>query len=180
MIKKTTNQQLIRWAPNIVFGALLLLVIGSVVVGGWLGAYEKFWWWDDMLHTASGVIIGLIGFLMVYLLNRHYQMTMSPKLVAVFAFTFAVTIGVAWEIVEFTIDATFGTHMQRWGMPSEILIGRAYQGSGLRDTMSDLIVSTIGAFVASTFGYFTYKRDKPAVLRSMRRTAIKLRLQKKP
>ncbi len=66
-------------------------------------------------------------------------MDVSPLLVAVFAFTFAITMGVLWEIFEFAIDWVFGTTMQSWDLPHDTtLIGRAFQGSGLRDTMSDL------------------------------------------
>jgi uncharacterized membrane protein YjdF len=163
--------------PNILLAALVAFALAALVAGEWLGAYDKFWWWDDMLHAVSGVIIGFIGFLVVYFLNARYRMTISPLLVAVFAFTFAVTIGVLWEIIEFMSDALLHTDMQRWNLPADAqLIGRSYQGVGLRDTMSDLIVSTIGALLTSTLGYFAYKYEKPTVLWVMRHTVRRLNL----
>jgi hypothetical protein len=46
---------------------------------------------------------------------------------------------VLWEIFEFAGDQLFGMNMQK---------------EGLTDTMWDLIVDTLGAFVAAVFGYF--------------------------
>ena len=95
-------------------------------------------------------------------------MDISPLLVAVLAFTFAITMGVLWEIFEFAIDWVFGTTMQSWDLPhNTTLIGRAFQGSGLRDTMSDLIVNSLGAFLTSVICYFLYKREKKKALALM-------------
>lgn len=169
-----------RRAPNILLAVLISFVLAAVVVGEMLGAYQQFWWWDDMLHGISGVIVGIIGLLMVYFLNARYRMTISPLFVAVFAFTFAVTIGVIWEIIEFTIDALLGADMQRWNLPADApLIGRDFQGSGLRDTMSDLIVAGIGSLLTSIFAYFAYKHKRPTVLSVMRHTARRLHGPKK-
>jgi len=95
-------------------------------------------------------------------------MDVSPLLVAVFAFTFAITMGVLWEIFEFAIDWVFGTTMQSWDLPHDTtLIGRAFQGSGLRDTMSDLIIDSIGALSTSIICYFLYKEEKKKTLALM-------------
>ena len=160
-----------RKVPNILLGIMILFVFASLVAGEIFNAYEHFWWWDDMLHTASGVILGVVGFLAVYFLNARYHMMISPLFVAVFAFTFAVTMGVIWEVIEFSADVLFHTNMQRWNLPSDAtLIGRPYQGVGLRDTMSDLIVASIGSLFSSVFAYFAFKHKKRSVLAVMRHT----------
>lgn len=169
--KRKVNHGVVREAPKVLITVLVLFVLFTLVAGEIFGAYEKFWWWDDMLHTVSGVIVGLVGFLMVYFFNARYNMHISPLFVAVFAFTFAITVGVAWEIFEFTVDALLGLYMQRWNLPADaMLIGREYQGSGLRDTMSDLIVAGIGSLVAAVFAHYAYKHEKPTALGVMRRT----------
>lgn len=161
-----------RHVPNVLLGVLVAFLLASLVAGEVFHAYERFWWWDDMLHTSSGVIVGFIGFLMVYFLNARYRMTISPVFVAVFAFTFALSIGALWEIVEFTIDALFHADMQRWNLPpNAVLIGKAYQGSGLRDSMSDLIEGGLGSLFAATCSYYAFKHRKRATLRVMRHTA---------
>ena len=35
----------------------------SVYLGSVRGYYGKFWWWDVALHTSSGFILGIAGFL---------------------------------------------------------------------------------------------------------------------
>ena len=152
---------------------LELIVVIFIFAGIYLSArfdlYYRFFWWDDLLHTVSGVIVGFIGFLIVYKLNHKYSMDFNPLLIAIFAFTFSVTIGVIWEIFEFLMDVWFGTAMQKWNLPETTsLMGRPYQGSGLRDTMSDLILASLGALFTSVFCYFLYKNEKRKTLRMMR------------
>lgn len=161
--------------PKALLVTLMLFVITALVIGDGFGQYERFWWWDDLLHTVSGIITGIVGFLLVYFFNARYNMNLSPLFVAVFAFAFAVTMGVLWEITEFTIDLLFGADMQRWNLPpTAVLIGSDFQGSGLRDTMSDLIVACVGALGSSTLAYFAYKNDRRKVLGLMRRTFPRL------
>lgn len=175
MKSSTKSAGFARKVPNILFGIMIGFVFASLVAGEFFNAYEHFWWWDDMLHTLSGVIIGIIGFLAIYFLNARYRMTISPLFVAVFAFTFAITMGVVWEIIEFTADGLFKTPMQRWNLPADAtLIGREYQGVGLRDTMSDLIVAGVGSLASSIFAYFAFKHRKSTVLSAMRHTARRL------
>lgn len=169
-----------RKVPHILLGIMIGFIFASLVAGEIFNAYEHFWWWDDMLHTASGVILGIVGFLAVYFLNARYHMTISPLFVAVFAFSFAITLGVVWEIIEFTADVIFQTNMQRWNLPLDAtLIGREYQGVGLRDTMSDLIVAGIGSLVASVFAYFSFKHKKRSVLAAMRHTFPHIKKRRK-
>lgn len=167
----TLTQGMIRNTPYILIGTLLLFSLAAIVAGEMYGAYRALWWWDDMLHTMAGVILSLIGFLMVYFFNGHYNMAISPLFVAAFAFTFAITLGVVWEVFEFAMDVAFRTALQQWNLPPHsILIGRDYQGVGLRDTMSDLIVTWIGASVTSILIYLIYKYKRTSALAAMRRT----------
>jgi uncharacterized membrane protein YjdF len=70
---------------------------------------------------------------------------MRPRFVALFAFFFAVTVGTLWEIFEFSMDQIFATNMQKamFGDPS-----------GLTDTMWDMIVNALGAFIICTLGWW--------------------------
>lgn len=100
--------------------------------------YHKFWWWDLLLHSFSAFVIGLFGFLFVYVFYRSNRIRMSPVFVAFISFSTAVTMGVLWEIFEYLIDWSWGFNMQK---------------SGLDDTMTDLIVNAIGGLVAAWIGY---------------------------
>lgn len=159
------------YLPDILEVAIVVFVFASIYLSGALKLYYKFFWWDDFLHTISGVIIGFIGFLLVYKMNRKYTMNLSPLLVAFIAFSFSITGGVLWEIFEFSIDTFFGAAMQKWNLSSDtLLMGKAYQGVGLRDTMSDLILDTLGALFTSTVCYFLYKDGKGKVISLMQKT----------
>lgn len=118
----------------------VVFVYASLFLGEVRGYYAKFWWWDILLHTGSGLLLGIFGFLLVHVMNekKDLHMSMKPAFVALFAFTFALGAGALWEIIEFSIDQLFGTNMQK---------------SGLVDTMWDLIVDGIGALTISILGY---------------------------
>jgi len=118
----------------------VIFVCASLFLGEVHGYYLKYWWWDMLLHAGSGLILGIFGFLLVYVINEHedLEMHMKPGFVGLFAFMFALGMGTIWEIVEFSLDQ---------------LLGMDTQGNSLEDTMSDLIVDSIGALIISLLGY---------------------------
>ncbi|MGE5328860.1 MAG: hypothetical protein ACM3KR_05070, partial [Deltaproteobacteria bacterium] len=100
---------------------ITLFIFAAQYLGELKAFYYKFWWWDIMLHTTSGLILGIIGFMIVYLLNEHYDtnVQLSPFFIVLFALCFAITIGVVWEIYEFGMDRLFGFNMQKFRNPGE-------------------------------------------------------------
>jgi hypothetical protein len=132
--------------------AALLFVFAALFLGEARDYYERFWWWDLVLHTSSGFLLGIFGFLLVYILNesRNIGLQMRPRFVAFFAFLFAVAVGTLWEIFEFAMDNLFGMTMQK---PT------AGDPSGLTDTMRDLILDTLSAAVVSLFGWWYMRRE---------------------
>ena len=129
----------------------------------YLGEVRNFYYivphWDTMLHMFSGAALGALGFSLVSLLNNSESVSfsLSPVFVALFAFCFAVTLGVIWEIYEFAADNILGTNMQKFALENgELLIGRY----ALSDTMKDLIVDAAGAFVVSALGFISLKYEK--------------------
>jgi hypothetical protein len=156
--------------PDILEIVIVLFIYAGLFLSSRFSLYRKYFWWDDLLHTLSGVIIGFIGFIAIHKMNHKYSMDISPLLVAIFSFTFAVTLGVIWEIMEFSCDVFIGSTHQQWDLPdTEMLMGKPYQGSGLRDTMSDLIVDSIGAFVTSLITYYMYKNQKKRTMEKIQK-----------
>jgi len=125
---------------------ILLFAFAALFLGEVRSYYDRFWWWDIALHTASGFLLGIFGFLLVYVLNesRRVDMSMRPRFVALFAFLFAVSVGAVWEVFEFSMDQLFDTNMQKPMLGDE---------SGLTDTMWDLIVDTLGAGAIALLGW---------------------------
>jgi hypothetical protein len=123
----------------------IVFVFAAVFLGEIHSYYAKFWWWDTLLHTSSGFLLGIAGFTLVYILNQEKKvhLKMKPGFVALFAFAFALAFGAGWEIFEFTMDQLFGLNLQK---------------NGLVDTMWDLIVDTLGALVISILGYFYIRK----------------------
>lgn len=125
----------------------IVFVFAALFLGEFHSYYERFWWWDIALHATSGLLLGLLGFLLVYALNesRRVDLHMRSGFVALFAFAFAVTVGTLWEILEFAADQLLGANMQK------PMLG---DPSGLTDTMWDLIVDALGAAAVSVFGWW--------------------------
>lgn len=141
-------------------------VFASLFLGEVRGYYTRFWWWDVALHATSGVLLGIVGFLLVHLLNEtdDVGVRMKPGFVAFFAFCFAVMVGALWEIFEFTMDNMLGMNMQKPMLDDP---------SGLTDTMWDLIVDTLGALLISLYGYrYLNKGDRGSWLEGWLRAFI--------
>ena len=142
---------------------MLLLYTLFLYCAIYLGEVKNFYYtipyWDTILHTCSGAMLGALGFSFVSLLNhqREIPVQLTPVFVSLFAFCFAITLGVFWEIYEFTFDGILGLNMQKFALETgELLVGR----SALTDTMKDLVVDSIGAFVMSVIGYISLKYKK--------------------
>jgi len=137
------------YLPSSMQVIIILFIFASEYLGELNGFYYRFWWWDIMLHTTSGFLLGIVGFMFVYLLNEKYlSVNLSPFFIVLFAFCFAITMGVFWEFYEFGMDRFLGFDMQKFRFPGE---------DGLVDTMTDLIVDTLGALVVSILGYMYIK-----------------------
>ncbi len=119
--------------------------------------YTRFWWWDSALHLAAGFILGIVGFLLVHILNEMEDVGvyMKPGFVALFSFMFALGTGALWEIFEFFMDRTFGTNLQK---------PMFNDTSGLSDTMTDLVVDAVGALIMCSYGYVHLKFPEKSAL----------------
>ncbi|SEL89058.1 hypothetical protein SAMN05443999_10968 [Roseovarius azorensis] len=131
-----------RWAeidvPPSFLTAIVIFVGATLFMGEVLDFYNRFWWWDIAMHGGSAIGFGLIGFVAVFMMFQGDRYAAPHWAIAFFAFAFALSIGTLWEIFEFAMDQTFGTNMQK---------------SGLMDTITDLIVNTIGAALGAASGF---------------------------
>lgn len=129
----------------------------------YLGEVQSFYYnvphWDTILHTFSGAMLGALGFSFINFLNNtdRVPIYLSPLFVVTFSLCFAVTLGVFWEIYEFTADGMLSTNMQKYALENGTqLIGR----DALADTMKDLTVDILGALAMSIVGYISLKYKK--------------------
>lgn len=89
------------------------------------------------------------------------KVKLSPFFIVVFSFCFALSIEYIWELVEYAVDSVSyeiagfagASNMQRWkdGIvsmnPDGTYVTDAVRGSGLKDSMMDMLVNIIGAAV---------------------------------
>lgn len=131
----------------------VVFLFASLFLGEVRDYYQRFWWWDTLLHAGSGFMMGIVGFLLVHILNEmeRVNVMLKPGFVAFFAFLFAIGIGTFWEIFEFAMDQLLGMNMQK------PMLG---DPSGLTDTMWDLIIAAVGALVISILGYTYVRKDR--------------------
>lgn len=129
----------------------ILFLYSSLFLGEFGDFYERFAWWDALLHTSSGFLMGLLAYILVFVLNRtpRSSLNLTPPFVALFTISFAVATGGIWEIFEYGMDQVFGLNMQK---------------SGLHDTMEDLIVNLLGALLFGLIGYLQFRVDKDSII----------------
>lgn len=120
--------------------AIASFVYVTLFLGSLNDFYERIAWWDTLLHFQSGILLGIVGFVLIYILNesRAGKLALSPFFISFFAACFSMAVGVVWEIYEYAADLFFGFTMQR---------------DGLTDTMHDLIVNTTGALAVALAGW---------------------------
>jgi len=124
---------------------IILFIYASLFLGEIHKYYTLFWWWDIILHIGSGIALGFLGFLLMFMLYEENKIRAKPVTIVLFSFCFALAAGAMWEIFEFSIDNIFGQDMQK---------------SGLVDTMWDLIVDAGGALFTSIIGFIYLKGGK--------------------
>jgi hypothetical protein len=158
--------------PDFMEIIFVVMCICHFILGEIGSFYIRFKWWDSMLHTLSGSMIAILAYSLVGSLNlEDNRMTIVPLFVSIFAVCFSITIGVLWEIVEFSADHFFGTNMQRYANSNtlEPFVGR----TALKDTMKDLILDFLGAIFISVIGFIDMKRRKQAFKRWIIRKNLK-------
>ena len=163
---------------------IFFFIFAAEILGTLNSFYTLIPFWDTMLHTVNGFLAVAIGFSLIWLLNDSdtQKVNLSPLYLCIVAFCFSMTIGVVWEFLEFGMDMLFGMDHQRdtiiqginsrlldplvfgaeksiTGIQEVIINGQSlglngYLDIGLIDTMKDMFVNFIGAFVFSIFGYF--------------------------
>lgn len=181
--------------PTLLEIIILLFIFAAEILGEISAFYIKFPYWDTILHTLNGFLCGAIGFSLVEIMNgnKKLRFELSPLFMAVVAFCFSMTIGVIWEIFEFSMDTLYHFDMQKdtvihsihtvsldplkdnnciavTDIESVMVNGKelglgGYLDIGLLDTMYDLLVNFVGAFVFAVlgYGYVKYRDTKSFV-----------------
>ncbi len=141
-------------APFAIDVVLLGLMVSDMTLGNTLGLYFSWPWYDKVLHFGSSILIGLLGFLAIYIAHVTGRIRFHQWLDGIAILLVTLGLGAIWEIGEYAVDTTFG---------------RATQGApglaALDDTMIDLTLDAMGAVVASIVGPLYMRHSKQSRLR---------------
>lgn len=99
--------------------------------------YNTLSWYDLSVHFLSGIFTFILGLM---ILNRLDGYDKKNKIInIIFALGFVSLIAVLWEIFEFSADNILKTNLQH------------NLDTGVNDTMSDMIVASLGGVVGMLF-----------------------------
>lgn len=139
--------------------------------------YERFSWWDNVLHLFSGI---LINFAMISLIDyfvtkifilSDINITKYVCFLVIVSTLCSMALGVLWEFYEYSADHLTGSNMQDGLILSS---STAYEeiapyvnsdnnrvmDKALDDTMNDMFLSTLGAVSAAIIVAFYALRRK--------------------
>ena len=176
---------------------VLLFIFAAEILGEISSFYIYFPHWDTILHTLNGFLCAALGVSLVEILNKDKRIPfqMSPFFLAMVSFCFSMTIGVLWEFFEFGMDMFFLLDMQKdtvigqisttyldptkqnlrvlipgitqTAVNGQILDIEGYLDIGLIDTMEDLMVNFIGAFVFAALQYIYGKHGDKRIFKNL-------------
>lgn len=176
---------------------VLLFIFAAEILGEISSFYIYFQHWDTILHTLNGFLCAALGVSLVEILNKDKRIPfqMSPFFLAMVSFCFSMTIGVLWEFFEFGMDMLFLLDMQKdtvisqisttyldptkqnlrvlipeitqTAVNGQIMDINGYLDIGLIDTMEDLLVNFIGAFVFAVLQYIYGKHGDKRIFKNL-------------
>ncbi|WP_431269265.1 hypothetical protein [Dankookia sp. P2] len=117
-----------RWIPW-----ALLAVMGAANVAGYVfDLYQRFWWFDRVLHACT--ILALTLWLALFVCGRALDGERGHRLLLVLLVaSVGIAIGALWEVAEWGFDQV---------APGDVIKGK-------HDTIIDIVMDTLGSVAAS-------------------------------
>lgn len=100
----------------------------------------NLWWWDLMLHTLFGFMLGFLGYILIFLLDKDNK---SYILIALFVIMFSVFSGFVWESYAYISD----------------LIVKSEAIRTLDDTITDMMADAVGGSIACLYVIFRLRKS---------------------
>lgn len=105
--------------------------------------YNTLSWYDLFVHFLSGIFTFVLGIIILRRINGYDK---NNKVInIIFALGIVAIIAIFWEIFEFGADSILKTDLQH------------NQEAGVKDTMGDLIVASLGGIIPAL--YTSFKRS---------------------
>ena len=125
--------------PPITKTVMFVFIFCGMFLGSVNELYYRFFWWDSTLHFLSGPAAGLAAYSIVLASRRRPDGSagISHAVSLLLIFCFIMTIGAVWEIVEYRTGYLPGDEHAR----------ATRTAAGCFDTMTDILLNTLGAAV---------------------------------
>jgi len=133
---------------------ILIFIFLSIYLRNFLYFLGNLWWIEHFFSGLLGIIVVLIGFLILFILNREKTniMKMSSFFIAIFSFNFALSVGLIWEIVKFLSDNFLGTN---------------FVSGSFNSVMLGIIGYSLGVILASFLGFIHMRFFHRSFLKKM-------------
>lgn len=144
---------------------LNLIIFIGIVIGSYMGMFDKIGWFDDFMHCMSGFVCAVFGYDFAVIIQRKKGQC-AATLAALFSIMFALSIAVGWEFYEFLMDTLHGTNLQLAKAGAETAMfdlakyNNEYGYIGLVDTMTDMMMNATGGIVGMIFMIVLRNRKK--------------------
>lgn len=127
------------------FVVLIEVAIFFHAYGVLLMNYDFLVYYDTLTHTLSSCVISVCVYLTLFFLQRtNSGVRLGAGLLALFVFLIMMSFGSLWEVLEYVVDQSTGTHMQYSPF----------------DTVRDMLANAFGSVLGSAL-MFLYVRHRP-------------------
>lgn len=136
----------------------------STYLGSILNFYERFEWWDDVLHFTSGILLGMLCIIITsfFIIKRFSKLTRKSDIImiVIMGVMMSMSIAVFWEFFEFSYDYLLDGNMQRsliitdpknFDVTPYLRPSGRFVDPGLVDTMGDFFQAVCGATIAGIY-----------------------------
>lgn len=124
----------------------------AIYTGNRHGMYQRFWWYDVVLHFSSGILLALLWADIVFPSQESgatptWRNQAPLHMVVITSIVFTMACACGWELIEFFWDILTKADCQRNLTVERELFGAAWQNPGIRDSMNDMLNGTVGSLV---------------------------------
>lgn len=159
------NGSFIEEVPPLSQTMLNAIIFVGIVIGSYGNIFDNVLFFDKFMHIFSGFVCAVFGYDFAVIIQRK-KGECAATLAAIFSLMFALSIAVGWEFYEFLMDTLHGTNLQlaKEGAETAIYDITKYRSEygylGLFDSMTDMMMNSIGGLIGMTFMIILRNKNK--------------------
>lgn len=129
----------------------LIFIIFAQVLGSLMKFYDRFYYFDKIVHFLSGFLSAFVGVYLLATLKKYDKKTIFFN--SLFIIFTSLAVASLWEIFEFSCDTFLGNDAQR------------VIATGVNDTMTDIIVALLASILVSLTYIYEEKNNKNFIIK---------------